>query len=171
MSPVRRSLPLLLLGALAALGAKRLVHRLVLLKLRHDLRALNAGDYKPLLSGFAQDAVLRFNEGDHRWAGDHRGKAAIERFFEDFVAAGVKGEIVELFISGAPWRMNVMVRFDDHVTTAAGEELYSNRTFLLARTRWGRIVWQEDFYEDTGRIGVLDARLSELGVAPVAVAA
>jgi ketosteroid isomerase-like protein len=167
MSADRRSLFPLSAGVLAAVGAKQLVLRLVLLKLRRDLRALNAGDYGPLLASFAEDAVLRFNEGEHRWAGEHRGRAAIERFFEDFVSAGVKGEIIDLFIAGAPWRMTLMVRFDDHVTTTAGEELYRNRTFLLVRTRWGRIVLQEDFYEDTERIVALDARLSELGVAPV----
>jgi hypothetical protein len=37
---------------------------------------------------------------------------------------------------------------------------------LLARTRWGRIVRHEDFYEDTQRIAALETRLSELGVRP-----
>jgi ketosteroid isomerase-like protein len=167
----RRSSSLLCLGAVAAIGARRATLGLVRLKLEHDLRALNSGDYEPVLSGYADDAVLRFNDGDHRWAGEHRGKAAIERFFRDFVAAGLHGEIVDLFIAGAPWRMSLMVRFDDRAKGPGGEELYRNRTFLLARSRWGKIVWQEDFYEDTERIGVLDARLSELGVAPAAVAA
>jgi ketosteroid isomerase-like protein len=168
MSPDRRSLLLLGAGALAAVGAKQAVLRLVRLKLEHDLRALNRGDYRPLLAGYADDAVLRFNDGEHRWAGEHRGKAAIERFFCDFVGAGLHGEIVDLFIAGLPWRMSLMVRFDDRATGPGGEQLYRNRTFLLARTRWGKIVWQEDFYEDTERIGALDARLTELGVAPAA---
>ena len=168
MTPDRRSTLLLGTGALAAVGARRLVLQLAVLKVRRDVRALNAGDYRPLLAGFADDAVLRFNEGQHRWAGEHRGKAAIERFLRDFVGAGLQGDVVELFFAGPPWRMTLLVRFDDRATTADGKEIYRNRTVLVARARWGRIVWQEDFYEDTERIVALDARLTELGVPPVA---
>jgi hypothetical protein len=157
------------LGALAAIGGRRALGWVLLAKLRSDVRALNGGDYGPLLSGYADDAVLRFNDGGHRWAGEHRGKPAIERFLQDFVGAGLQGEIIELFFSGAPWRMTLLARFDDRAVTADGELLYSNKTVLLARTRWGQIVEQEDFYEDTERIGALDARLTELGLEPVSV--
>jgi ketosteroid isomerase-like protein len=153
-------------GACGALAARALLSRALLLKLRRDVRALNAGDIEPLLSGFAHDAVLRFNDGEHRWAGEHRGKAAIARFLREFAAAGLQGQITELFIAGPPWRMTLLARFDDHAHDPAGEEIYRNRTILLARTRWGRVVCQEDFYEDTQRILALEARLSELGVQP-----
>jgi ketosteroid isomerase-like protein len=154
----------LALGALAAVLGRGLFIRLVLLKLRRDVRALNAGDYGPLLAGYAEDAVLRFNEGAHRWAGEHRGRPAIERFLRDFVGAGLTGEITELYLAGPPWRMTLLVRFDDQALGPDGERLYRNRTVLLARTRWGRIVEQEDFYEDTARIDALEARLRELGI-------
>ena len=154
-------------GAVAVPLARGLALRLLLAKLRRDVRALNAGDYRPLLSGYADDAVLRFNEGDHRWAGEHRGKAAIERFLRDFVAAGVQGEITELFVAGSPWRMTLIVRFDDYANAPGGEQIYRNRTALVVRARWGRIVSQEDFYEDTERIGALETRLNELGIARV----
>jgi ketosteroid isomerase-like protein len=159
----RRSL--IAAGALGAVAARRLFGAALLLKLRHDVRALNAGDYRPLLAGYADDAVLVFNDGGHRWAGEHRGKPAIERFLRDFVAAGITGEIIELFVTGAPWRLSLIVRFDDEAHAPDGELLYRNRTLLLARARWGKIVWQQDFYEDTGRIAAFDARLVELGVA------
>jgi ketosteroid isomerase-like protein len=164
-----KRLPVAAAGALGAVLARSLVVRLALLKLRRDVRALNAGDYRPLLAGYADDAVLRFNEGEHRWAGEHRGKPAIERFLREFVAAGLQGEVVDLFIAGPPWRMTLLVRFDDQARApGGGEVIYRNRTVLVARARWGRITWQEDFYEDTERIGALDARLSELGVTRVA---
>ena len=54
----------------------------------------------------------------------------------------------------------LIARFDDHASDAAGEEIYRNRTLLLARARWGRIVSQEDFYEDTQRIVELERHLS-----------
>jgi ketosteroid isomerase-like protein len=150
--------------ALGVLAWRWLLSRALLAKLRRDVRALNAGDYQPLLAGYAQDAVLRFNEGEHRWAGEHRGKPAIARFLRNFVAAGLQGEVTELFLAGPPWRLTLLVRFDDHAHGPAGEELYRNRTVLIARTRCAKIVLQEDFYEDTVRIGALDARLSALGV-------
>ncbi len=152
-------------GALGAVAARRLLVRALLFKLRRDVRALNAGDHRPLLAGYADDAVLLFNDGPHRWAGEHRGKPAIERFLRDFVAAGITGEIIDLLIAGAPWRMTLIVRFDDEAHGPGGELLYSNRTLLLARTRWGKIVWQQDFYEDTERIAAFDANLLERGVA------
>jgi ketosteroid isomerase-like protein len=166
-----RSSPLTLIaaGALGAIAARRLLTRAILLKLRRDLRALNAGDYQPLLAAFADDAVLVFNEGEHRWAGEHRGKPAIERFFRDFVAAGLTGEIVDLFLAGPPWALTLIVRFDDEARGADGELIYSNRTLLLVRSRRGKIVRQEDYYADTVRIGELDATLTELGIAPATI--
>jgi ketosteroid isomerase-like protein len=155
-------------GAAAAIGARALLVRALLFKLRRDVAKLNAGDHRPLLDGYADDAVLVFNEGDHRWSGEHRGKAAIERFLRDFVGAGLQGQLGDLLISGPPWALTMVARFDDRATGPEGEELYRNRVVLLVRTRWGRIVRHEDFYEDTKRIEVLEQRLRALGVAPAA---
>jgi ketosteroid isomerase-like protein len=166
--PVDRIPPTLLLtvGAAGAIATRKLLVRVLLLKLRRDVGALNVGDYGPVLASYAPDAVLHFNEGPHRWAGEHRGKPAIKRFLKDFVNAGLQGHITELLVSGAPWRMTLLARFDDHANDSTGEEIYRNRTVLLARTRWGRIVRQEDFYEDTQAINTLETRLSELAVRP-----
>jgi ketosteroid isomerase-like protein len=155
-------------GAAGAIAARALLPRVLMVKVRRDVRALNAGDYERLLASFADGAVLHFNDGEHRWAGEHRGKAAIAAFLRNFVAAGLQGEMRELFVAGPLWRLTLIARFDDAAHDRAGEELYRNRTVLLARTRWGRIVSQEDFYEDTKRIDVLEARLTERGVAPSA---
>ncbi|MHB8234266.1 MAG: nuclear transport factor 2 family protein [Solirubrobacteraceae bacterium] len=147
--------------------ARATLRRAILLKLRRDVRSLNAGDCRPLLAGYAEDAVLRFNDGEHRWAGEHRGKPAIESFLRDFVGAGLQGEVVDLLLGGPLWRLKLLVRFDDFaLAPGGGEQIYSNRTALIAHTRWGRIVAQEDYYEDTERIVALDTRLSELGIAP-----
>ncbi len=161
-----RSAPLIALGAAGALAARAFLVRALLFQFRHDVAALNAGDYEPTLANYADDAVLRFNDGPHRWAGEHRGKPAIARFLRNFVSAGLQGQITELLIAGAPWRMTAIARFDDHAHDPDGKQVYRNRTVLLIRTRWGRIVHHEDFYEDTGRILDLDAHLSERGVQP-----
>ena len=148
-----------------AIAARALFIRALEFRFHRVTRALNAGDFGPLLSNYAEDALLRFNDGEHRWAGEHRGRPAIARFFENFVAAGLKGEIAELFMAGPPWRLTLLVRFDDHAHGPAGEELYRNRTVLLVRMRWGRIVLHEDFYEDTQRILELESSLNALGIA------
>jgi ketosteroid isomerase-like protein len=153
-------------GAAVAFAARAALTRALLLKFRRDVRALSAGDYGPVLAAYAEDAAIRFNDGAHRWAGEHRGKAAIERFLRDFVAAGIEGEIVELFVSGPPWRMTLLARFDDRAHDPDGTEVYRNRTVLFVRARWGRIVYQEDFYEDTRRIEALERSLLERGVSP-----
>jgi ketosteroid isomerase-like protein len=157
----RAALPAALAAGAMALTARPLLTRVLLFKLRRDVRALNCGNIEPLLSSYAQDAVLRFNEGEHRWAGEHRGKHAIALFLQSFVDAGLSGHVTELFVAGAPWRMTLIARFDDHSHGPDGEEIYANRTMLLARTRWGRIVLHEDFYEDTQRIVALEQRLRE----------
>lgn len=157
----------LIAGVLGAVAARSLLPRLLLLKLNRDVHRLNTGDHEPLLAGYAQDAVLRFNDGPHRWAGEHRGKAEIDRFLRNFTRAGIQGEIRQLWISGPPWAMTMVARFDDHASGPDGKEIYANRTVLVVRTRWGKIVEHEDFYEDTARILALEEELIELGVTPV----
>lgn len=152
-----------LAGAACAVGARAALPRLLAVKFRRDLARLNAGDYAPLLSSYAQDAVLRFNDGPHRWAGDHRGRDEIERFFQDFVAAGLQGELVDVWVGGPPWALTILARFDDRAEGPGGEQLYANRVAMVIRTRWGRIVEHEDFYEDTGRILALEESLTRLG--------
>jgi ketosteroid isomerase-like protein len=156
-----------LLGLAAAIGARGLLHRLLLWQFARNVEALNAGDYGPLLANYADDAVLHFNDGPHRWAGEHRGKAEIERFLQEFVGAGLKGEIRQLWTAGPPWAMTMAVRFDDEAS-AGGEQLYANRVAMVIRTRRGRIVEQQDFYEDTARIPALEQALREHGIEPVA---
>lgn len=166
--PDRRSL---LLGFAAAIAGRALLRRLLLARLRRDVARLNAGDYAPLLGSYAEDAVLRFNDGEHRWAGEHRGRAAIERFLRDFVAAGLHGELRDVWIGGPPWAMTLVGRFDDEATAPDGRELYRNRVVMVIRTRWGRIVEHDDFYEDTGRMLELERALRELGIEPEPVPA
>jgi len=161
----RRSM---MLGAGAAVAGRALLSRLLLLKLRRDARRLNGGDYRPLLAGYADDAVLHFNEGPHRWSGDHRGRSAIERFLREFTGAGIQGEVRTLWIGGPPWALTLVVRFDDRAAGPGGEELYANRVVIVARTRWGRIVEHDDFYVDTQRIVAFEEKLRALGVAPAA---
>ncbi len=157
----------LVVGAGLAIGGRSLIPRLLVLKFGRDVKKLNAGDHSSLLTAYADDFVLHFNDGDHRWAGDWVGKAGMDRFLQNFTAAKIQGEIQEVAISGPPWAMTLWARFDDHATSPDGSRIYENRTVLVLRTRWGKIVEQEDFYVDTDRILAFDRKLAELGVDPV----
>jgi hypothetical protein len=56
-SAVRPTL-LLTAGAAGAVIARRLLVRALLFKFRRDIAALNTGIYQPVLSSYAEDAVL-----------------------------------------------------------------------------------------------------------------
>ncbi|GLZ45715.1 hypothetical protein Acsp06_19000 [Actinomycetospora sp. NBRC 106375] len=151
----------MLIGIAAGLGARALVPVALRAKFRGDVAKLNAGDPSSLLTAYADDAVLHFPQGDHRFAGPWRGKPAIERFLRTFVASRVQGQLRDIAISGPPWAMTLWVRFDDHADAQDGTRLYENRAVLVLRTRWGRVVDHEDFFTDTERIGAFDRALAE----------
>jgi hypothetical protein len=151
------------LGSAGALAPRVLLRR-ILLRLRRDLSAINAGDHRPLLSGYSHNAVVRFTDGDHRCAGEHRGREAIDASCRNFVAAGMQDEIRELFLHGPPWRLTLIVRFDDHAAGPGGEALYSNRIVLLHPKPIGTHRGARGLYEDTERIRTFEERLQELDV-------
>jgi ketosteroid isomerase-like protein len=157
----------LLAGTALGLGARALLPRLLLLKFKPDVAKLNAGDYKPLLSSYADDFVLHFNEGPHRWSGDWVGKPAFDRFLQNFTAAGIQGEIKSVATSGPLWALKMWVRFDDHADAPDGTRIYENQTVLVLRTRWGKVVEQHDFYIDAAAILDFENALQELGVPAV----
>lgn len=154
-------------GAALAVAGRAALPKLLLAKFERDVEKLNRGESSSLLKAYADDAVLHFNDGDHRWSGDWVGKAGIDRFLQNFTGAKVQGEIKQIAVSGPPWALTMMARFDDHAEGPDGTRLYENRAVVVMRTRWGRVVDHEDFYVDTANIVAFDRKLTELGVAPV----
>lgn len=154
----------LLAGAALGLAARAALPRLLLLKFAPSVAKLNAGDHKPLLDAYADDFVLHFHDGPHRWRGDWVGKAGMDRFLQNFTAAGIQGEIRSFATSGPLWALTMWVRLDDHADAPDGTRIYDNHTVLVLRTRWGKVVEQHDFYVDTQKIVDFDRRLEELGV-------
>jgi ketosteroid isomerase-like protein len=156
-----------IVGAGLGFGAAAMIPAVLRARFTSDVTALNAGDHRPLLDAYSDDFVLHFHDGDHRWRGQWRGRDGMDRFLRNFTAAKIQGEIKAVAASGPPWAMTIWARFDDHADGPEGERLYENRTVLVLRTRWGKVVEQEDFYADTGRLTDFDRRLSELGVPAV----
>ena len=154
-------------GAAAAIGGRAVLTRATRASFMRDVRRLNAGDYRPLLSRYADDAVLHFHEGAHRWSGEHRGIDAIELFLRNYTAVGIQGELGTVWLSGPPWALEIAARFSDRVLGADGKEVYSNEVVVVVRTRWGKIVEHNDYYKDTVRIVDFEQQLNELGVEPL----
>ena len=149
-------------GAALATAARAALPHLLKAKFTRDVARLNAGDHGPLLEAYADDFVLHFNDGDHRWAGDWTGKDGMDRFLRLYTAAGVQGRIGSITVSGPPWALTMWVRFDDW-SDDGGTRLYENRTVLVLRTKWGKVVDQEDYYFDTERIAAFERALVERG--------
>jgi ketosteroid isomerase-like protein len=126
--------------------------------IRRAVRRINAGDYGPMLSSFAEDAVLVF-PGEHSWGGEYKGKGEIEKFLQRFVEVGIQLEPHEIVVHGWPWNTTVMLRFTNEARDADGKVVYANRGAIFARAAWGKIKFQED-YEDTQKVIEFDKYLA-----------
>ncbi len=131
---------------------------IVRLMLRRAIRRENAGDIAPILSTYADDATLVF-PGQNSWAGEHRGKDEIERFYRRFVRVGLQIEAHEIVVNGAPWNTTVCLRFTDRATASDGTVFYENRGVIFAKIAWGKIKSSE-VYEDTEKVAELDEYLA-----------
>lgn len=125
--------------------------------IRRNIRALQAGDPRPLIAGYAENAVLVF-PGPSTWGGEYRGREAIAGFLNRFVADGLTGQAHEILVNGPPWRTTVAILFTATARDDGGATVYDNRAVLFARARWGKITYQEDF-EDTHKSEAFDEYL------------
>ena len=136
--------------------------------IKRNIDRLNAGDYRPTLAMYADEATLAF-PGDNSWATmfrphelgtesrpTHRGRTEIEAFLRRYTAQGIQMVVEDILVNGPPWNARAAVRCHDWIP---GEPRpYENRAVMWVRTRWGRIVEHED-YEDTERTAAFDAVL------------
>ena len=129
--------------------------------IQRNVQALRSGDIGPVLTGYADDALLVF-PGVSSWSGEHKGKQAIERFLTRFVSVGLAGEVEEILVNGPPWRTTICVVFIDMANDSDGHVVYNNRVVLFAHAAWGKITYQEDFL-DTQRVEAFDRYLESSG--------
>jgi ketosteroid isomerase-like protein len=147
---------------LAAVLARPLYVWAVKAMLHRNVAALMRGDVGPLAQMYADDAVLEF-PGEHSWGPEYRGRAEIEGFLRRFVAAGLRGEIVDVFVSGPPWATRIAVLFDDWAFRD-DRKVYENRAVIVLQTRFGKVV-RERIYEDTQKVAAFDEELVQAAAA------
>jgi len=71
------------------------------------------------------------------------------------VAEGIHMVVDDILVNGPPWNTRCAVRVHHWIPGPDGTDRYSNRAVLFVRSRWGRLVEQED-YEDTERVAAHD---------------
>jgi ketosteroid isomerase-like protein len=125
--------------------------------LRFAMARLRAGDPRVVLALDAPDVELRF-PGENSFSGVYRGKPAVRRWLERFVAIGVQIDADEVVAVGPPWSTTVCVRGRAWCNDG-GRPVYDNRYVIWGRLRWGRLQRYE-VYEDTGRADALDRWLA-----------
>jgi ketosteroid isomerase-like protein len=125
--------------------------------IRFLMRRLNAGDLPTIMRTFADDAVLVF-PGGSSFAGEHRGKEAIQAWNERFFALHPSFALHEVAVAGPPWNMRVFFRFSDRIPIPGGGE-YENEGMEYLRIRWGK-TREQRVYLDTEKVAELDAQLA-----------
>jgi ketosteroid isomerase-like protein len=127
--------------------------------LDYVMRRIRAGDIRPALLLDARDVTLTF-PGDSSWAGVHRGKPAVKRWLQRFVATGLQIYPDEVAATGFPWRSTACIRGNIYLRDESGAIVYDNRYVIWAHLAWGRMRAYE-VYEDTQKSAQLDAWLAE----------
>lgn len=129
--------------------------------LRYNLRRLRTGDLRPMQRLYAADIHFVF-PGHSSWSANLRGKPELERWQRRFVDVGLQLDPLDIFISGPPWNMKIVLHFLDHLRTPRGELVYENRGVIFARAAWGKIKFIT-VYEDTQKVAELDPYLERTG--------
>lgn len=155
------------IGAAAAVAGRSAMAAMVRRRFARGTRDIARGDRSTMLAAYAEDAVIHFHPGTHRFGGDWVGKKAIDRFLQNLVAVRLQGEFQQLTVIGPPWAMNVWVHLRFSSDAEDGTRLYENSTVLLLRTRWGKVVEQHDFYRDSEPLNSFETLLTERGIAPI----
>lgn len=102
-------------------------------------RALNRGDYRPMLDGLARDFTYTF-AGDHALGGTRTSRAAMEAWWQRVfrLFPDIRWTLTDVAVSGWPNDTTVLLRLDSR-ETAAGTPM-RNEVWQRVRLRWGRIT-------------------------------
>lgn len=115
---------------------------------------LGAGDPSAALAAFAREGRFRF-PGEHSWTLDTTDPARRRAWFDRFSSLRPNMTIHDVIVAGPPWRMRLVVVFDDEIRDRSGDVVYRNHGVQYVQMRWGRITLDEVIL-DTQKIAALD---------------
>ena len=124
--------------------------------LRRLEKQLSGGEVDKLMAAYGDDATMVF-PGESSWGGANRGKPAIRRWLERFVALKPEFELGDAAVAGPPWNMRIMFTFRDRIVAPDGFE-YRNEGMEYVRMRFGKIV-EHRVHLDTQKVAELDQHL------------
>jgi ketosteroid isomerase-like protein len=115
---------------------------------RKGFRQLSEGHAAPVVARFADDARLEF-PGSQGLGASCRGRTEIAAWFACLLQTlpGIRFELHDVLVRGAPWATRVLTRFTDTVPMPDGS-VVTNHGVQFLRLRWGRIV-EDTIYLDT----------------------
>jgi ketosteroid isomerase-like protein len=116
------------------------------------------GDYSLVMRLMGEGVRFVF-PGSSAFAADLTGKAGLEQWLRRFVAMRPRYEILDVMVSGPPWKTRVGVRMRDEI----GED-YSNEGMHYLLMRWGKVSYDRVFI-DTEAVAAFVQRHPEVAAA------
>jgi ketosteroid isomerase-like protein len=149
-------------------------------KLRRLFAGASAGNWQPIVDGFADDFSYRF-VGNTPLGGTRRTRQAMQAWWTRLLHLFPGAQFLpqEIVVQGPPWNTTVMTHmlFRAHLPAVGGATPvpYENEVMQLMQLRWGRIT-SIVTVEDTQRFvdvlpALAKAGLSDATAAPIADAA
>jgi ketosteroid isomerase-like protein len=115
---------------------------------------VSRGELRLPLLGLAEDALLVF-PGRNSFAGEHRGKPAIEAWMRRFASLRPEFTVHDVGVAGPPWNMRVFMCFRDRIVAPDGW-VYENAGMEHIRIRNG-LIRELRVHLDTERVAEVDA--------------
>ena len=131
-------------------------------RFRRLWRAMNDGDYRPVVDSFAASFSYTFL-GDTPLGGTRRTRAGLEQWFQRLfrMFPGARFDVEDLVIEGWPGRTRFAAVLTVHATVDG--EPYRNEFCQFGELRWGRLVRLRSI-EDTQRMLAACSRLAAKGL-------
>lgn len=146
-------------------------HTIVRRKVHSTFAEISRGNWKPMVEGLAEPFEYVFH-GEHALGGVRTTRGSMEAWWERIMRLlpGAKFEVLEVLVSGWPWRTRVAARV--HITgDLPNHGRYENTMFQFLTIRWG-MVSEIESLEDLQRLeralaAVASAGLVEAEAAPI----
>ena len=108
-------------------------------KVRGTFDQINAGNYQAMIDGLDSPFEYVFH-GTHALGGRRVTTAAMRRWWERTfdLLPGAKFEVLEVLVTGGPWKTRIAVRNRVSGPLPNGER-YENLVFQFMTLRWGKV--------------------------------